>query len=329
MFMMRFDLRAPGKDADERAALYRAAIEMAAWGDANGCASIGVSEHHASDDGYLPAPFPLAAAMAAVTTATPILVAAALLPLYEPVRLAEEMIVLDHISRGRVVFVLGLGYRPVEYELHGIDYENRGRIADEKLAALLEALRGASSGTTTPRVTPPPYSPGGPTVAWGGGTRAAARRAGRHGLGFFAQTGRAGLREAYEDAARAAGHDPGMCVLPSPASPSSVFVNDDLDAGWRQVGEALLADAVPYFEWNEAAGSASYTVSLSRARTVDELREENGAHRVVTTAQAVDLIRLHGTLALHPLCGGLSPELAWRYLRRVADDVVPAAAAAR
>jgi alkanesulfonate monooxygenase SsuD/methylene tetrahydromethanopterin reductase-like flavin-dependent oxidoreductase (luciferase family) len=326
MFMMRFDMRAPGKDAAERAALYRAAIEMAAWGDANGCASIGVSEHHASDDGYLPAPFTLAAAMAAVTTSTPILTAAALLPLYEPVRLAEEMIVLDHISGGRAIFILGLGYRPIEYDLHGVDYESRGKVADEKLEALLDALRDADQGQTMPRITPPPFSPGGPMIAWGGATKAAARRAGRNGLAFFAQTNLPGLQEAYEEAARANGHEPGMCMLPSPENPSSVFVNDDLDTGWREIGPAFLEDAVRYLEWNEAAGSADFTVSLSRGSTVEALREENGSHRVVTVAQAVELIRAHGSLALHPLCGGLDPEVAWPYLRRVADEVLPAVA---
>jgi alkanesulfonate monooxygenase SsuD/methylene tetrahydromethanopterin reductase-like flavin-dependent oxidoreductase (luciferase family) len=325
MFTMRFDMRAPGRNAEERAALYRAAIEMAAWADARGCASVVVSEHHASDDGYLPSPFPLAAAMAAVTSTTPIVVAAALLPLYEPVRLAEDMIVLDHISGGRAMFVLGLGYRPIEYELHGVDYDQRGRIADEKLAVVLDALRGAAAGTAVPPLTPPPFSAGGPLVAWGGATKAAARRAGRNGVGFFAQADRPGLQDAYEAAAREAGHEPGMCVLPSNAGPTSVFVNDDVDEGWREVGPALLADAIPYFEWNEAAGSADYTVSLSRSRTVDELRKEHGPHRVVSVPDAVDLVHTHGALSLQPLCGGLDPEIAWRYLRRVAEEVVPAA----
>src|SRR5688572_23561928 len=107
MFMMRFDVRAPGKDAQQRADLYRAVVEMAAWADERGCASIAISEHHASEDGYLPSPFTLAAAVAAVTSRTPISIAAALLPLYEPVRLAEDLIALDHLSRGRSFVVFG------------------------------------------------------------------------------------------------------------------------------------------------------------------------------------------------------------------------------
>ena len=196
---------------------------MAARADLKGYVSIAVSEHHASDDGYLPAPFTLAPPVAAVTTSTPIVIAAALLPLYEPVRLAGEMIILDHLSPGRTLFVFGLGYRPVEYELHGVAYERRGHLAEERLKALLEALPG-SSGTAKQRISPPPFSTHRPMVAWGGATKAAARRAGRNGVGFFAQTDRTGLREAYREAARANGQDPAMCVLPSPAAPLSVFV---------------------------------------------------------------------------------------------------------
>jgi alkanesulfonate monooxygenase SsuD/methylene tetrahydromethanopterin reductase-like flavin-dependent oxidoreductase (luciferase family) len=321
MYMMRFDLRAPDKDASERASLYCAAIEMAAYADERACTSIVVSEHHSSDDGYLPSPFTLAAAMAAVTTSTPIVVAAALLPLYDPVRLAEELITLDHISQGRVMVVLGLGYRPVEYDLHGVDYGRRGALADEKLERLLEVLHDARAGTTTPRVTPPPFTDPMPMLAWGGRSPAAARRAGRHGLAFFAQTDAAGLQQTYEDAARANGHEPGLCILPSPTAPLIVFVSDDVDASWRDVGPSMLVDAISYREWNEAAGTFEGTASLSRSRTVDELRTEQGSHRIVTPAGAVDLVREHGVLGLHPLCGGLDPAIAWPHLRSAIDAV--------
>ena len=192
---------------------------------------------------------------------------------------------------------------------------------------LLATLRKASEATASPRVTPPPFTPGGPMIAWGGGTKATARRAGRNGLAFIAQTDLPGLQEAYEEAARANSHEPGLCLLASPGQPTSVFVNDDIDAGWREVGDALLADAVSYAEWNEAAGVADTTASISRGRTVEALRAENGPHRVVTAADAAALIETHGRLSLHPLCGGLDPEVAWRYLRRVVDDVLPKVAA--
>ena len=111
MFTMRFDLRAPAGTAPTTD-LYAAAIDMAAWAEDRGCAAAIISEHHSSPDGYLPAPLLLASAMAGRTTKIPMMIAAALLPFYEPIRLAEEMVVLDIISRGRVSYVFGIGYRP-------------------------------------------------------------------------------------------------------------------------------------------------------------------------------------------------------------------------
>ena len=316
MLIARFDLRSPGGDAEGRAARHRAAVDMARFLDQHGCASIVISEHHASDDGYLSSPFIVAGAMAAATSTTPIVVAVTILPLQDPVRLAEDIITLDHLSEGRAMVVLGLGYRPVEYELYGVDFRRRGAIADEKLARLLEVLDAAGARTDPVRVTPAPYSSPRPLLAWGGGSRAAARRAGRHGVGFFAQTDAPGLREEYEAAARAAGHEPGLCVLPSPRAPFSVFVAEDEDDGWSEVGPSLLVDAVAYHQWNAAAGTEQGTASLTSATTVDELRRADGAHRVVTAAGARRVVAEHGLLALHPLCGGLEPEVAWPYLRR-------------
>lgn len=319
MFIARFDLRAPGASGPERAAVHRAAVDMARFVDQHGCASIVVSEHHSSDDGYLPAPFQLAAAMAAATSSSPIVLALTILPLHDPVRLAEDIITLDHLSEGRAMVVLGLGYRPEEYELFGVDYARRGAIADEKLARLLALLDEATAAATEPRVTPAPFTSPRPMLAWGGGSLAAARRAGRHGIGFFAQNDGPGMKAAYEEAARAAGHEPGLCVLPSPAAPFSVFVADDLDTAWDEVGPSLLVDAVAYHRWNSAADITHATASVTAASTVDELRAVEGAHRIVTADGARALVAEHGLLALHPLCGGTDPEIAWPYLRRAME----------
>ena len=108
---MRFDMRAPSSGAPATA-LYDAALAMCSWAETRGAVMAVLSEHHATDDGHLPSPLILASAIAARTTALNILVAAAALPLYHPVRLAEDMAVLDNISKGRVHYVFGIGHRP-------------------------------------------------------------------------------------------------------------------------------------------------------------------------------------------------------------------------
>jgi alkanesulfonate monooxygenase SsuD/methylene tetrahydromethanopterin reductase-like flavin-dependent oxidoreductase (luciferase family) len=285
-----------------------------------------VSEHHASPDGYMPTPLIMATAMAVRSKHLPIIVGAALLPLYDPVRLVEEMIVLDHLSRGRVSYIFGIGYRPAEYELVGIPYEERGRLADEKLATVLSTLAAASdpNGGDT-RVTPQPFTPGGPKISWGGQSLAAARRAGRNGLDFFGSGTAPGLEDAYITAAKEAGHEPGACMVPQPRTPMTVYVNDDQDAGWDEVGPYLLHDVLSYSEWN---ADNENVASLSYSKTVDDLREERGAHRVFTVDEAVAHVGTNFVLPLHPLCGGCPPDIAWAYLRRVVDDVMPQAGVA-
>lgn len=324
MFTLRFDMRAPTTGAPTTD-LYRAALDMTAWAETRGAVSTIVCEHHMASDGYLPSPMLLAAALAARTTRIPIMVAIVQLPLYNPVRLAEEMCVLDIISNGRASFVGGLGYRPEEYAMLGVDYQRRGAIAEENLALLLKAVKGEPfehQGRLI-HVTPGPVTPGGPRIAWGGGSLPAARRAGRHGLNFFAQKDDPKLRTAYEEAARAHGHEPGACILPPRDSATTVFVADDLDRAWAELGPYLMNDVLGYAEWNEGNEDTS---SLSFVRTAEELRAENITHRIMTVEQAVAHVRAGAPLSLHPLIGGLPPQIAWPYLETVADKVMPALA---
>ena len=323
MFTMRFDMRSPHTGVPA-ADLYQAALEMASWAEPRGAILAIVCEHHGMSDGYLPSPLVLATAMAARTTTLPIMVAAVVLPLYRPVRLAEEMVVLDIISRGRVSYVAAIGYRPEEYEMHGVDFHRRGAIAEEHLRVLLRAKTGEPfdlDGQTI-QVTPAPSTPGGPSVAWGGGSVAAARRAGRFGLDFFAQSGDESLRSAYEEEAEAHGHRPGWCMLPADDMTTAMFVADDLDRAWDELGPYLMHDVTSYADLNRDTG---HNASLSFVSSVEELRAEDASHRIVTVEQAISLVRGGTPLQLHPLIGGLPPDIAWRYLRTVVDEVLPAA----
>jgi alkanesulfonate monooxygenase SsuD/methylene tetrahydromethanopterin reductase-like flavin-dependent oxidoreductase (luciferase family) len=323
MFTMRFDMRAPESGAST-SDLYQAAIEMAAWAETRGCIAAVISEHHTSSDGYLPSPMVLASAMAARTEQLHISLAAALLPFYDPIRLAEDMSVLDIISNGRVSYVLGLGYRPEEFEMYGVDWKRRGRVAEEKLQLLLKAKTGEPFEHEGRRihVTPPPVTPGGPAVMWGGGSIAAAERAGRYGLGFFAQSDLPGMKEAYEESCREHGFEPGMSQLPPKDAATTMFVADDVDKAWDEIGEYILHDVKMYGEWNPGDET---TASISHAQTVEELRATSPAHKIYSTDEAVEMIRNGGMLMLMPLCGGLPPELAWPYVERVANEVLPRA----
>jgi alkanesulfonate monooxygenase SsuD/methylene tetrahydromethanopterin reductase-like flavin-dependent oxidoreductase (luciferase family) len=325
MFHMRFDMRAPANGAPAKD-LYQAALEICAWAESRGALIVTICEHHASPDGYLPSPLILASAVAARTTTLPITVSIFNLPLYNPVRLAEEMCVLDILSNGRIRYTGGIGYRPAEYEMHGVDFHRRGKIADEYLELLLKAVTGEPfehQGRHI-HVTPPPLTPGGPRIAWGGGSPAAARRAGRLGLDLFAHQGGPEVTVAYEEACRAAGHPLGACHVPARDGAAIVFVADDLDAAWAELGPYLMNDATSYAAWHE--GMAETSGYISFAKTAQELRAENRSHRIITVDEAVAWVKGGQPLPLHPIIGGTPPEMAWRYLRTMAEKVLPAVA---
>jgi alkanesulfonate monooxygenase SsuD/methylene tetrahydromethanopterin reductase-like flavin-dependent oxidoreductase (luciferase family) len=274
-------------------------------------------------DGYLPSPLVLATAMAARTSTLPIMTAALILPLYDPIRLAEDMVVLDIISGGRVSYILAIGYRPEEFEHHGADFGRRGRLIEDQLALLLRAKSGEPFEHEGRRihVTPKPVTPGGPKVIWGGGSPAAAKRAARFGLDFIAQGGGQELEEIYVNEARASGREPGFCMIPPTDMATTVFVADDLDRAWAELGPHLLHDVRGYAALNPGN---THTASISTATSVEELRSEDRTHRIVTIDEAVSMIKAGTPLPLQPLVGGLPPEIAWRYLRTVTDEVMPA-----
>lgn len=320
MYSMRFDMRAPDFGASTTE-LYQAAIDMCAWAETRGCLAAVLCEHHGSPDGYLPAPLILASAIAARTQQL-LLTLTVVLPLYDPVRLAEEMALLDIISRGRATYIFGLGYRAEEYEHFGIDKRRRGSIADEKLGLLRSLLAGDEvefQGRRI-RVTPRPSSPQGPVMMWGGGSVAAARRAGRYGLGYLAQGDAPGSQQAYEASCREHGHEPGMTLLPQHDTPTVCFVAPDVDLAWRELGPHLLHDARMYAEWNP---DNEVSAGINHAADVDELRATSRTHRIFTADEAIRHIRGGGMLTLAPLCGGVPVETAWKYLRYVEESVMP------
>ena len=258
---------------------------------------------------------PLAAAIAARTTRLPITVGALLLALYEPVKLAEDLAVVDLISRGRVSYVVGIGYRPEEFAMFGVDRRMRAAVVEERIP-LLQRLWSGGEVTVDGRpvrVTPLPFTPGGPMLAYGGGTEAAARRAGapRASSSWRRRTtppwsrpiGRRGVTRRRAASFRPAG------------TPLTVFVADDPERAWAEIGTYLLADATSYAAWN---ADRTGTASISRVSTVTELAAEKGAYQILTPAEARRLTEAGFPLNLQPLVGGLPPDLAWPYLEAAA-----------
>ncbi len=199
--------------------LYKNSLEQVRLAESVGFDSAWISEHHFLDDGYCPSPAVAAAAMAAVTSRIRIGSAGIILPLQNPVRVAEDAAVVDNISNGRFDLGVVLGYRKEEYDGMGVPMIERPSRMEEGLEVLGKALSGEKFSYEGKRfkyenttVTPKPVQKPVPLYV-GAFEEPAIRRAGRFGLPLLIGPGRtvSMVRDTlgyYNDEAKKAGNDP-------------------------------------------------------------------------------------------------------------------------
>lgn len=317
MVVIQFDMRRSPACPDSQRDRYRACLEMVRWADHNGVDVAGFSEHHNTEDGFLSSPLMMAMAAAQVSENIGISVSALLLALHDPVRVAEDIAVLDLVSNGRFMAVVGLGYREAEYRTMGVDWSRRGRVLDEKLHILLDALSGEpfESNGESMRLNPAPERPPRAIICLGGNSAAAARRAARFGLMFAPAIDDPALEEAYLAECEQLGFHGGAVLFPN--EPSLTLLSEDPDRDWARFGEFMLYDALAYRQWqhpNRRAYAESSAVNL------EELRAE-GKYAIITPDEALRRIREKGSINLSPLCGGMPIEYGWKSLELFAAEV--------
>jgi alkanesulfonate monooxygenase SsuD/methylene tetrahydromethanopterin reductase-like flavin-dependent oxidoreductase (luciferase family) len=319
-FGFRFDFRNPDIADTTMADRYAAALDMVEWADALGCTTIGISEHHGSPDGYLPSPIPMLAAMAARTSNVRFIIAALIAPFHHPLRLAEDLIVLDNLSRGRVALIVAGGYVHEEFAMFDVPMKERGRRVTEAVTVLRAAFSGQPFEYRGRRVhiTPAPFRPGGPSISLGGSSQPAAERAARIADGFIPSTPE--VWTFYRDAVQKLGRpDPG----PSPIGANQVVaLAEDPDKGWEQMAPFFLHETNAYGMWQAQDDVAS---PFHNVDDVDELRT-TGQYRVLAPEQFVEEQKAapFPYALFHPLCGGMPIELAWSSLHLFENEVLPA-----
>ncbi|MGN9795141.1 LLM class flavin-dependent oxidoreductase [Streptomyces sp. OZ13] len=313
----RFNMVDPAATPETLAARYRAALEMAVYADDRGVDTVQTEEHHGAGNNWLPSPLAFAGAVLGATRRIAVTVSAVIGPLHEPLRMAEDIAVLDLVGQGRLVTVAGIGYRPEEYAQFGVDWSRRGQLQDELLETLLAAWTGESfvyRGRTV-RVTPRPYTRPHPLLIVGGSSRAAARRAARLGLPFFPSAHLPELEAYYEERRAEYGTD-GFCMMPAEKT-TLLHVSEDPDRAWALYGEHFLHEARTYASWQSPDIRSAVR---SAAGNVRDLRDE-GVYRIVTPDECVALGA--ESLVLHPLCGGMPVDEGWRSLQLLCEHVLP------
>lgn len=323
--LLRFNFVLPGRDPATLASMYQAGIEMAAVADQNGFMAVTVEEHHGVDNGWSPAPLTIAGLMLGRTKNIRVMVQALLVPLNDPLRVAEAVAVLDLASGGRINVVAGLGYRPEEYADAGVDWTTRGATMDESLDAIVAAWTGEefSYRDRKVRVTPTPRTAASGILFVGGSGRPAARRAARLGLGLLPAAHLPELQQYYEQQCSEHGTTPFM-IMP-PEKTTLTVLAEDPDKAWAELGHHLLHEAQRYQSWQTAD---IHSAVSSKATTIDELRTE-GIYRILSPDQAVAVCKAEGdfaTMVLHPLVGGMPIDAGWTTVNLYVDKVLPALA---
>ncbi len=193
--------------------LYRRHVDLCVEAEELGFDTIWLTEHHFVEDGYSPSMLPLAAAIAARTKRIRIGTFVLLMPLHNPLQVAEDAATIDVLSNGRFDLGLGQGYVPREFAGFNIPREERSRRLREGVEILRRVFtednvtfEGKSYAVRDVTLYPKPVQRPHPPIWIGARSRSATERAGRNGY-HLAGIG-AEQAQIYRAALRAGGHNP-------------------------------------------------------------------------------------------------------------------------
>ena len=241
-FGVSYDFRNPPDSGVSDATLYSEILDQVKWLESIGADLVWFTEHHFVDDGYLPSWVPIAGAMASVTETIRFNTDICLMPFNHPIRLAEDLAVLDNLSNGRVELGLGMGYAPHEFRGFGIPRSNRVSLMEEGIEVLQRCFTGEKFSYTGKRyqfedviITPGYVQEGGPPLWIAAMSEAGARRAARYKTNFLPQ----GLRKnVYEPWVAATEGDKRNPADYRKGIIRSILVTDEKDNDWPVIRAA-------------------------------------------------------------------------------------------
>ena len=318
--VISYDMRAPAFGAPARD-LYAAALDQVQWADGLGFDTVGLGEHHSAEDGYNPSPLILASAMGGRTRRIRFRTSVLLVPLYDPVKLAEDVAVAQLATGGRLILGVGGGYRPAEFETFGRRLEDRWSTIGETIEFLRLAWTGEPfewQGRTC-LVTPVPDPV--PEIVLGGGTPAAARRAARIADGWFPPL-EPKLWTPYREACLELGKpDPGTYPTQGPIF---LWISKEPERDWEWLMPHVLHQLESYSQWTvEAYGKPSGP--YAKQMTAETVRQ-SPAYQVLTPEEALAMashMGEHSVLYLNPLLSGIDPGAAQEMLDLYEREVHP------
>ena len=322
-----YDFRNPPETGMANPDFYAAIVEQVAWLDGLGLDLVWFTEHHFVADGYLPSWIPPASFMAARTKHVRFSCDVCLLPFNHPIRLAEDLAVLDNLSNGRVEIGVGMGYAVHEFRGFGFPQSRRLSLTDEGLEVLTRAFTGEPFSFTGKRyqfqdvkITPGYVQAGGPPLWVAALAAPGALRAARFNTNLLPQGPRGPSLDLWRETLRADGRDPANYRV---GLIKSMLVTDDRERDWPIVREGERRRMAVYSQFRTDSGGHGGVAGITEeARipqtwivgTVDECVDQMAAF--IREYGLTDIV----TWAVPP---GLRPDRMNASLERYARDVAP------
>lgn len=332
----------------DQAGAFRDVLDLADAGEAWGLDGLWLGEMHGNPArSVLSAPLLVAAAIAGRTRRLRVGTAVHLLPLHNPLRVAEEVATVDHLSQGRFELGIGRSGSPRAYDAFGIPYtESQARFA-EALEIIREAWRGepfSYHGTyyrfENATVAPRPYQVPHPPIRIAATDEATFVRVGRMGLPIFVGLRRTDIPElrSQVQAYRAAWRDAGCAGEPDVCLRIPLYAGTTDAAALDEPRESITYYFRRQAELTQAvvgrAGTGPAELRQSQARHLAELSYEEILTTKVAFGTAKALIdrlaELREELALSGIVaelnpgGRIPPERVRRSLRLLTHEVLPA-----
>jgi len=253
-----YDFRNPPDSGVTDQVLYGEILEQVAWLDQIGADLVWFTEHHFVEDGYLPSWIPVAGAMSSVTKHVRFGTDICLMPFNHPIRLAEDLAVLDNLSGGRVEVGLGMGYAPHEFRGFGFPVSRRVSLMEEGIEVLQKCFSGERFSYQGKRyqfedvvITPGYVQEGGPPLWVAAMSEAGAMRAAKYNANFLPQGLRSNSYDPWIEKLRATDRNPGDYRV---GIIRSILVTEDRDRDWQVVRAAERYRMALYQRFFEESG---------------------------------------------------------------------------
>lgn len=330
-FGLWYDFRNPAQWRRPYQDLYAEILDQIAWAENNGFDDAWLSEHHFIDDGYLPSMLPVAAAIAARTKRIRIPLGVLLMPFHNPVRLAEDIAVVDVISDGRFELGVGVGYKLEEFEGFNVPFKERGGRTNESLEIISRLLSGETVTfkgryfeLNKVKLTPEPVQKPRPPIWVGGFTPPALRRAAKYADGFTAPNASRRTYDSYVEQVHKAGKSVGNIRFGG--GYTWLICSNDPDKTFNETADHIIYQTNLYTEWAAKAGQNTNPVYLKDRAHL----RETGQLKIADPAGCIKIIRdyVDQVPVTHfyswTLPPGLPAKWAQEHLELFAAKVIPA-----